>query len=211
MIQVDRASEGDWREIRRLCCETGRSGKPIERERWPFFGEFWIAPYERLESRWGYVLRDGAVVSGYLTGCPDTVSFERRRARLQLPLFGKALLSQALGYPYARTADLPRFLRRRLGIDPTPEALFPRGFLPELYSDYPAHLHINLDARYRGQGLGRKLVDAYMNDLARTHARGVHLFCGIGPVPFYQGCGFSRLGEVTTAAGATVLCLGRKV
>ncbi len=40
---------------------------------------------------------------------------------------------------------------------------------------YPTHLHINLLPDYRGQGLGRQLIEHYLNQLRSLNLPGVHL------------------------------------
>jgi ribosomal protein S18 acetylase RimI-like enzyme len=40
---------------------------------------------------------------------------------------------------------------------------------------YPAHLHINVDSEYRGHGLGRKLMEAYLQQLRDLGVKGVYL------------------------------------
>ena len=40
---------------------------------------------------------------------------------------------------------------------------------------YPAHLHINLDSNWRGFGIGRRLIEAYLEQLSQQGISGVHL------------------------------------
>jgi len=60
---------------------------------------------------------------------------------------------------------------------------------------YPAHLHINLAAAFRNQGLGRRLVAAFAAEAAAAAVTGVHVVTGKGMrnVRFYQQCGFQEL------------------
>ncbi len=63
----------------------------------------------------------------------------------------------------------------------------------DLYSDYPAHLHINLTSRARGQGLGARLIHDLEDRLARHQVPGLHLVTSTGKrnVSFYRGLGFT--------------------
>ncbi len=72
------------------------------------------------------------------------------------------------------------------------------GYLQDfalLTRDYPAHLHINLAPRYRSQGLGAKLVDAFAQDAAAKGCRGLHIVTGDGMrnVGFYLRNGFAQV------------------
>jgi hypothetical protein len=198
---------GDWHAVRTLCCLTGAAGEPIAAERWPFFAEVWIRPYQRLRPGWTYVAEQGGRVVGYLTGCPDTRRFQReRRWRVTLPLLAAVLRGR-----YATTADTRRFVRRALGLAPAAEARFPVRLRARLAREYPAHLHVNVAAGARGAGVGRALLDAYLDDLRARAVPGVHLFCGPGPLGFYAGAGFRDLAALEPASGTRVHLLGRRL
>lgn len=58
----------------------------------------------------------------------------------------------------------------------------------DLYSEYPAHLHINLTADSRGHGLGSRLIHALEERLNARGVRGLHLVTSEGArnVTFYR-------------------------
>ncbi len=61
---------------------------------------------------------------------------------------------------------------------------------------YPAHLHINLDARWRGLGAGRRLLDAYLAQLLDLGVPGVHLHTtslNLAAIALYTRMGFRLL------------------
>lgn len=60
---------------------------------------------------------------------------------------------------------------------------------PDAPPGYPAHLHINVDPRMQGKGLGRKLIEAFAGRCPLP----VHVVCGDGPVKFYLSVGFEPL------------------
>lgn len=67
---------------------------------------------------------------------------------------------------------------------------------PEPLDEYPAHLHIDLLPRVRGQGRGRAMVTRLLEAFAAAGVPGVHL--GMHPdnlraVKFYQSLGFTEL------------------
>jgi len=197
----------DWHAVRTLCCETGNGGNPIDRNRWPLFGDLWIGPYQRLVPTWTYVAEADGRVVGYLTGCPDTAAFRRaRRFRVTLPL----LVRIAVGR-YGWTSDARRTVRLALrlgrGVESRLAPSMPSGFA----HTYPAHLHMNVDAEYRRQGIGARLIERYARALAEAGVPGVHLFCGAEPRPFYARNGFTDLAELELAPGRGVYVMGRRL
>lgn len=202
-------SASDWTEIRRVCCMTGSpGGRPIEKERWPFFGELWVGPYEKLTPEWAWVLRgEEGQVSGYLTASPETRGFSRRKRWLhELPL-----VFQVLARRYKPNDDTRKFLARFLGRTKAPEALFSRTSAGILDREYPAHLHINLDESLRGRRLGDRLIATLCSELSRNRIPGVHLICGQGPVPFYRRVGFQVLEQVPLNEQASLYLMVKKV
>ena len=46
------------------------------------------------------------------------------------------------------------------------------------YTEYPAHFHVNCDPEFRGQGIGRKLVETFVGRLKQVGNPGAHLVTG---------------------------------
>ncbi len=124
---------------------------------------------------------DGALI-GYLTGCLD----ERRYIRLMswrvVPgAVWRAWLRGRLRSPrlWRRAAAWLLALRRQEMRAPRP---------------YPAHLHVNLDARFRQQGIGQRLVERF---LAQAKSAGVPGVCAgvraenAGARRFFERLGFT--------------------
>jgi GNAT superfamily N-acetyltransferase len=198
----------DWLFLRELCARTGNSGAPIERSRWSFFGEQWIGPYEKLRPEWSYVAELGPGQSrlGYLTGCPDTAVFLRERRWLfDLSLYLRARYGRA-----DAGVDGARFIARFTGAERGPEECFPKGATRRVLEEYPAHLHTNLVEDARGKGTGRRLIDRYREDLARIGVPGIHLYCGVKPLAFYERVGFRVLDQIEFQPGVFVYRLGSR-
>lgn len=109
---------------------------------------------------------------------------------------------RALGYVIGSPHDP---LRDPLFADLT----FLAGFTG-LTARYPAQLHVNLDAAWRGRGIGARLVAAFA-DLARAAgAAGVHVVTarGMRNVGFYLGNGFVERGSLDDG-DRTLVFLGR--
>jgi GNAT superfamily N-acetyltransferase len=77
---------------------------------------------------------------------------------------------------------------------------------------YPAHLHINIAAQHRSQGIGARLVDAFADHAAAAGCPGLHVVTGAGlrNVSFYLRNGFQALAEAPWKT-RTVVLLGRKL
>ncbi len=66
---------------------------------------------------------------------------------------------------------------------------------------YPAHLHINTRADWRGSGIGTALMNAYLDQLRSEHVPGVHLETSSEnkiAVPWYEKLGFQLLQSIPT-------------
>ena len=205
---VIRPAQGsDWPRIREICCLTGRLGEPIASERFPFFGQYWVGPYQAFEKNWSFVSEVDGQIAGYLTGAPDTRRHERLTQLIHHPL----LLAAVVARQYPMNDDVKRFVRRFLRIEKGPNESFPRDLWRTLHREYPAHLHTNTDSPFRGRGLGAALIERYRQELLRARVPGVHLFCGEKPLNFYRRAGFEELARVEFKPEVWVYCLGRRL
>jgi GNAT superfamily N-acetyltransferase len=80
-----RAGSLDWTGIADLCADTGRQGSPVDDDEREAFAEHWIGPYRELRPDWTWVAVHEKKIVGYLTGCPDSLLFEKERSRLLAP------------------------------------------------------------------------------------------------------------------------------
>jgi ribosomal protein S18 acetylase RimI-like enzyme len=63
---------------------------------------------------------------------------------------------------------------------------------------YPAHLHINLRQGFRGQGLGRQLIEAFRRQVREQGLRGIHLVAwgeNAEGRRFFEAMGFGLLRQ----------------
>ncbi len=237
-IRISRPGErADWQFLRDVCCRTAGPGStPISPERWPFFGDWWIGPYEKLRPEWSYLAEvipspDGFTgrlateaeespdsTAGCTTEATDPVAGRlgyltgcpdtRAFNREKRALFEWPLyLKIQLGH-YAPTSDTKRWAERFFS-DDWPERHFNSTATREVLEKFPAHLHMNLDASARGSGTGRLLVERYAEDLAAIGVSGIHLYCGEGPLAFYAKTGFRELDRVEYRPGVWVYRLVR--
>lgn len=79
-----------------------------------------------------------------------------------------------------------------------------------LTARYPAQLHVNLDAAWRGRGIGGRLVSAFAADARAAGVPGVHVVTSRGSrnVGFYLANGFVERGALPSG-DAELLFLAR--
>jgi ribosomal protein S18 acetylase RimI-like enzyme len=147
----------------------------------------YVGPYVQFAPEYASVAEvDGSVV-GYVLGVADTAVFQRTCERLWWPALRKR-------YPlatFASGSDDDNVVRL---IHEPPIAPI------TLLHDYPAHLHIDLDAPAQGLGLGRALIGTLLDALAANGVAGIHL--GVATenaraVGFYEHLGFGVLERST--------------
>lgn len=176
----------DAAAVHRIGADTAHFGGPVEAimdDRQVFIDVF-MRPYTTHCPATCWVAEVEGQVIGYLTGCLDTAAFD--------PLFRRGLF-RAVGRLLAGRYRVGR-RTLRAGI----------GYLRELASRrpqadpaaYPAHLHINLSAPFRGQGIGRRLMLAYLDQCRAAGVPGVHLSTSernAAAVRLYRSLGFDVL------------------
>lgn len=80
----------------------------------------------------------------------------------------------------------------------------------DLCERYPAHFHINLTGNYRNRGLGRQLVERFVEYATLHSIEGIHIVTSTysRSVPFYKRNGFSELRTFPWNSGVAI-CMGR--
>ena len=87
---------------------------------------------------------------------------------------------------------------------------------PELFKDcfdkFPAHFHINCSPNHQGKGIGRLLVDYYIQQLSKSSINGVHLITSTDAdnLGFYRALGFTN--EVARSFNShQLLLMGKEI
>jgi GNAT superfamily N-acetyltransferase len=157
----------DRAAVFRIAADTGFFGEPVEAflEDRNLFCDVFYCYYTDLEPEHAWVAYADDQVVGFLMGCVNTP--------VQRRLWAGKILPTAIW----------RMLRGkyRLGVHTwryawgmTEGAL--RGELLRVdWRQYPAHLHVNVAATWRGHGLGRRLIEAYLSQLRQLGVPGVYL------------------------------------
>lgn len=161
-------------------------------------GNIYVGPYLALEPGLAFALEDREGVCGYVLAARDSKRFYRKFVEQWLPALRRSVPEPA-GPPERWTPD---------------EKLHhtyyhPEIFCPEPYEAYPAHLHIDLQTRARGRGIGSAMIKAILARLTELKAAGVHLAMdprNAGAERFYRRLGFEEL-----ARREETLYLGRRL
>lgn len=151
-------------------------------------GHVYVGPYAVLHPELALVAEDAEGVGGYIVGALDTRAFERRQEAEWWPAL-RAVHPDPADTPADRwTPDQQRCHR----IHHPPR-------MPDwLVGPYPSHLHINLLPRLQGRGLGRRLVERWLETVRSLGSPGVHLGVNAAndrAMGFYRACGFHELAR----------------
>jgi len=185
MAQIRGFRADDLDALYGICLATGDAGDDAAHlYRDPkLIGHVYAGGYAAISPETVFVAEDGEGVAGYILGPADTRAFE---ARMETHWWA------ALRTRYPDVASPPALPDERMC-----HLIHHPARLPDsIVGAYPAHLHINLLPRLRGQGIGRRLVDRWRAEVAAMDATGAHLVVGTRnerAVDFYRIYGFHEL------------------
>ncbi len=180
----------DLSALYRICLQTGDSGKDASAKYSDpdLLGQFYAAPYAVLEPELCFVLTCSGKPCGYIIGTKDSQEFYRRCERDWFPVLRER-------YPMPAKDDT--------SADAHIIRLIHQGHVPNPdLSDYPAHLHIDILPQGQGKGMGRRLIETFVEELRRQHVKALHLQVGKSnenAVQFYQRVGFHIIKEYERA------------
>ena len=186
----------DRAAVRRICYVTGYMGEPVD---WQWsdaesFADLFTLYYTDGEPESALVVEIDGEVVGYLLGCEDT-----RRAWNPAGIIGRHFWRRGLAL---RPGTAP-MVWRALG-DGLADGVRRRLPSPVIDPRWPAHLHIDLLHRARGQGVGRALVHRWLESLRAMDVPGCHLETmaeNTSAIAFFESMGFRRRGEPARAPG----------
>jgi ribosomal protein S18 acetylase RimI-like enzyme len=185
------ARPGDQAGAYHVCLKTGdhgKDGEPFYREDPDALGRIFVGPYLAFEPELSLILEDDQGVCGYAFGAFDSRAFfARYDAEWRRDLCARFPEPQGDVSQWSRVQQVHSWYHR------------PDYFCPEPYEKYPSHLHIDLLARARGQGYGRRMLEQVMDKLRERGSPGAHLGVSALNTPafgFYQRLGFRELVRV---------------
>jgi hypothetical protein len=152
MATVRQYREDDREELRRICCETGFLGLPIDpiyqdRE---LFADLFTNPYLDYEPEWTLVVETGGRIAGYLMGSVNP-NFHRI---LMLSGFQTAckMFHRLLTGKYADHPRSEQFVRW----------ILVKGLMEQpKHPENAGHLHMNLERPLRWGSVARRLLVMY--------------------------------------------------
>ena len=181
------ANIADLPELRRICLETGDSGKDATHlHKLPeLVGDIYVVPYVIHEPNFAYALLAENKVVGYLMGVLDTKSFENILVEKYWPI-AKAKYEQI---DFEITPSDQELLAE----------LDKQGFSDgELIKKYPSHLHIDIVESHQSAGYGKSMISFLLSELKQAGSSGVHLHMSASNERarvFYKKFGFIEVFE----------------
>jgi ribosomal protein S18 acetylase RimI-like enzyme len=148
---------------------------------------------------------------GFVCGTTDTLTQERKFIlKMGWRILARALLISSWRYP----ESIRIFIRLiKTG------ASYPLSTLKPLFTEYPAHLHINIKPGHQRLGIGSILLTTFEDHLRKLKIPAVHLGTtnyNNKALPFYAKHGYKILAEVPVdiwpgTPGQKTLFLGKKL
>ncbi len=184
MVTLRPFAPGDLDALYHICLVTGDSGQDATalHTDGQLIGHIYAAPYAVLEPEHVLVAEDEQGVAGYLVGTHDTRAFEQRLETEWYP---------PLRARYATAEGLTPADKARVEVIMTPHTA------PEaVVGTHPAHIHMNLLPRLRGQKVGTRLLQRWAEGARAAGVPGIHLGASAqnpGGIAFWTAVGFTPI------------------
>lgn len=192
MVELRGYEPRDLDALYEICLVTGAAGNDASGQHndRKAVGQIYSAPYGVLEPAQVIVAEDEQGVAGYIVGAFDTNAFEDRLEREWWPDLRRH-------YASIPVASLTEADRQRVAAMQHP----PRD-PADIVARYPAHIHMNLLPRLRGQRIGTALLQRWIEQARAAGVTGIHLGASAsnaGGIAFWQRSGFEPIRTVDTA------------
>lgn len=186
IIEIRPYKPSDLDSLYTICLKTGDSGKDATcKYKDPkLLGHLYSAPYAVLEPELTFIVTLDGTPSGYILGTKNSNEFYNRSEAEWFPALRKKYL-------------LPE------ADDVSPDAniirLIHNGYVfKKELTDYPAHLHIDLLPNTQGKGIGKRIMQVFIDKLKELNVPALHLEVGkknLAAVGFYKKMGFHEIVE----------------
>lgn len=166
-ITIRRYQPADRDALFRIAADTAFFGEPVEvflEDRRIFLDAFY-SYYPEYEPEHCWIACDELAVVGFITGCVDTCRQREITSKILEPMTLRRLIRGKYRVGRKTWAYLFRYILHKVW-DGEPEVDLKL---------YPAHFHVNVDYRWRGAGIGKKLILKCLDDLRSNRSPGVHL------------------------------------
>ncbi|MET3925885.1 GNAT family N-acetyltransferase [Devosia sp. 2618] len=183
MVEIRPYRADDLDALYQICLlsgDAGRDATPLYNDP-NLLGAIYSAPYGVLEPQQVFVADDELGVAGYIVGTFDSDAFSTKLERDWWPHLREQ-------YAASDDADLTAADQQRLT-----QIRQPSSNPSALVADFPAHIHMNLHERLRGQGVGTQLLKRWIADAKAANVAGIHLGANsgnTGGVAFWTRSGF---------------------
>ncbi len=185
MVTLRQVRPDDLETLYHICLVTGAAGQDataLHSDK-QLIGHIYVAPYAVLEPERALVAEDELGVAGYLVGTLDTERFRTKQERNWWPSLRQRYANPQPGFTEADKGRISAIMQPE--INPA-----------EIVRKYPAHIHMNLLPRLRGQGVGTALVRKWVDGARAAEVSGIHLGASAsnnGGIAFWTKAGFIPL------------------
>ena len=185
-IKIRSYHPSDLTSLYRICLKTADSGSDASNiyKDPDLVGHFYAAPYVLFEPELTIIAALNENPYGYILGTKNSTQFYDKCEQEWFPTL-------RLKYPIPAEDDSTR--------DAKIIRLIHNGIIhKQELVEYPAHLHIDLLPEIQGKGLGRKMIELFINKLSELDVKALHLETGksnTGAIKFYERLGFHIIKE----------------
>ncbi|MGB9521182.1 MAG: GNAT family N-acetyltransferase [Anaerolineales bacterium] len=160
-------SPKDRQDVFRIAADTAYFGDQVEHfmEDRTLFCDAFCTYYTDFEPQNAWVAEENGRVVGYLLGCSDT--------KTQQKVILNKIIPQLILDIFRRKYVIGR-LTLHYGYGLILSALYGQNVHADLQS-YPAHFHLNIESGKRGAGIGRRLLEEFINKMNEDGIHGIHL------------------------------------
>jgi ribosomal protein S18 acetylase RimI-like enzyme len=188
-----RCTKNDIKGISEILFQTGFMGEDLTlkgcfRDK-KLFALVNTEGYVRFETENGFIAQDTDTgnILGYIIGTDSTLRYEKKFAsRMYFRVFLR--LFSVTWWRYTESFKMIFYWF----------FTYETKSIEHLYKEYPAHLHINIMPGYQRMGIGKKLIDMFLENMVSKGVVGVHLGTSnynLKALPFYKKNGFNVIFE----------------
>ncbi len=185
-LEIRKYHPSDIISLYKICLLTSNKGKDVEifKEEPDLLGHLFVGPYVTFEPDLCFVLTKDYEPCGYILGTKNSESFYHKCEESWFnPLRKRYLLPEQTDT--SRLALVKRVLHK--------------GHKPkDNFEFYPAHLHIDILPIAQGKGMGKMLMNEFINELKSKKVPGLHLEVGKSnknAIQFYKHYGFDIIKD----------------
>ena len=188
MIDIRQAKPSDLQALYQISIETGHAGVDARQlySDQKLIGHVYSAPYLVFEPDLAIVATKADQVVGYCVGTSNTTKFEATLEQNWWPSLREKYAKPDANNRSDWTGD-ERLSQMIHMPEPTPT---------EITNHFPAHIHMNLCASVQGQGIGSRILAAWLERAVQSGVAAVHLGADPGNSPaigFWKSQGFDEL------------------